>query len=121
MRGASSPAQGGWSGAASTCSASTPRGAVVRLPLGLGEGRHELLIGATGAGKTTTMLWTFLRHLEAGTGGVLIDPKGDPELIERCRAEAAKLGRPFYRFSLDGPGSIGTRCCGARPPSGRTS
>lgn len=78
-------------------------GAVVRLPLGLAEGSHGLLLGASGAGKTTTMLWIFLRHLEASLGGVLIDPKGDPELVERCRLEATALGRPFYCFSLDHP------------------
>jgi len=79
------------------------RVAVVRLPLGLEEGSHGLLLGASGAGKTTTMLWIFLRHLEAGFGGVLIDPKGDRELVERCRLEATALGRPFYCFSLDHP------------------
>lgn len=79
------------------------RGAVVRLPLGLTDGKHTLLIGATGAGKTTTLLWVVLRHLDAGCGAILIDPKGDPALIEQCRTEALSRGRPFYCFSLDSP------------------
>jgi TraM recognition site of TraD and TraG/Type IV secretory system Conjugative DNA transfer len=80
-----------------------PRGAVVWGPLGLREGRHLLLIGATGAGKTTSMLWSLFRHLEGGCAAIVIDPKGDPELIRRCRREADWRQRAFYCFSLDRP------------------
>jgi conjugal transfer pilus assembly protein TraD len=79
------------------------RGQVVWQPLGLQGGRHTLIIGATGTGKTTTMLWALLRHLDADFGAVVIDAKGDPELVERCRAAARSLGRAFYSFSLDLP------------------
>ncbi len=56
--------------------------AVVHIPVGHQEGRHMLLIGATGAGKTTTLSWALWRHLEAGCVAILIDPKGDPQLVE---------------------------------------
>ena len=79
------------------------RGAIVRLPLALSQGVHMLFLGATGAGKTTSMLWALSRHLEAGCAGIVIDPKGDPELVKRVRGEAQRRGRPFYLFSLDSP------------------
>jgi len=79
------------------------QGQVVWQRLGLQGGRHTLLIGATGTGKTTTMLWALLRHLDADFGAVVIDAKGDPELVERCRAAARARGRAFYCFSLDLP------------------
>ncbi len=75
--------------------------AVVRLPLGRREGRHMLLIGATGAGKTTTLSAALWQHIQAGFGAVLVDPKGDPQLVQRARAEALQWGRPFFCFSLD--------------------
>jgi hypothetical protein len=42
------------------------------------------------------MLWALLRHLDADFGAVVIDAKGDPELVERCRAAARARGRAFY-------------------------
>jgi conjugal transfer pilus assembly protein TraD len=79
------------------------RGAVTWLPLGLEHGRHSLLIGATGAGKTNTVMGTIHANLAAGCGVVAIDPKGDTELARRLRQAAYDLDRPFWHFSLDGP------------------
>ena len=87
------------------------RGQLVWQRLGLQGGRHTLLIGATGSGKTTTMLWALLRHLDAGFGAIVVDAKGDPELLGRCRAEARSRGRPFYCFSLDAPGQPWNPLC----------
>jgi energy-coupling factor transporter ATP-binding protein EcfA2 len=78
-------------------------GTLARLPLGREEGRHVLLIGATGAGKTTTLSSVLWRHVEGGSGAILIDPKGDPALVERARHEALARSRAFYCFSLDSP------------------
>lgn len=74
---------------------------VVRLPLGTDGGRHTLLIGATGTGKTTTLRWAIARHLDAGLGSIVIDAKGSPELVGHLRDQASRRGRPFYPFSLD--------------------
>lgn len=77
--------------------------AVVRVPLGRHEGRHTLLLGATGSGKTTTLAEAVWRHLDAGCGAIVIDPKGDRGLVERAREEARAHARAFYCFSLDSP------------------
>lgn len=77
-------------------------GAIVRLPLGLGHGRHTLILGATGAGKTTSMFAAALAYLQARCGVVVIDAKGDPQIAQKLRAFARAFRRPFYSFSLDG-------------------
>jgi energy-coupling factor transporter ATP-binding protein EcfA2 len=77
-------------------------GGVVHLPLGLTEGRHSLLIGATGAGKTTTLKTAAAAYLSAGAGLIVIDAKGDANLADTLRPVALADGRPFYRFTLDG-------------------
>lgn len=76
---------------------------VVWQAIGRREGTHSLLIGATGAGKTTTMRLFVSRHLEAGCAAVVIDPKGDPALVEWLRTEADRRLLPFWCFSLDRP------------------
>ena len=77
-------------------------GGIVRLPLGLTQGRHSLLIGATGSGKTTSMLNTAMSYLDAGAGVVAIDAKGNAELVSYLRDAAAVTGRAFFHFNLDG-------------------
>jgi conjugal transfer pilus assembly protein TraD len=77
-------------------------GAIVCLPLGLTEGRHSLVIGATGSGKTTTLVAAAKAHLDAGCGLVVVDPKGDPSLIDRLRHFADRAQRDFKVFSLTG-------------------
>ncbi len=77
-------------------------GAVVCLPLGLGAGRHSLVVGATGSGKTTTMLAAVTAHVEAGCGVVAIDPKGDQAMVDRLRDLATTTNRDFRCFSLTG-------------------
>lgn len=52
--------------------------ALVRLPIARDEGRHMLLIGATGAGKTTTLSSVLWRHVQGGCGAILDRPEGRP-------------------------------------------
>lgn len=77
-------------------------GRVVWLPLGHREGRHTLLIGATGAGKTTTLLTAAHAHLDAGMGLIAVDAKGDPSLVARLREAAERHGKVFRSFALVG-------------------
>ncbi len=69
---------------------------------GGGSGRHGLLLGATGAGKTNALLGCLGRHIEAGFGVVVIDMKADPSLASQLREMAAQAGRGFQQWSLDG-------------------
>lgn len=82
------------------------KGAVVRLPLGIDAGKHSLIIGATGSGKTTTVYGSIEANLSVDHGVVVIDPKGDRELVRALRTRAFDLGRPFWQFSLDGESDL---------------
>jgi DNA helicase HerA-like ATPase len=64
------------------------RGLPVRLGFGAGSGRHGLLLGASGAGKSNALLWTVNRRREAGFGVVVVDMKADPSLASRPRPSA---------------------------------
>jgi|SRR5215218_706776 len=81
-------------------------GAVTWLPLGVDQGRHTLVIGATGAGKTTTMLAAAASHVRAGAGLVVIDAKGDRSVANSLRNLASTTDRPFRLFTL-----AGESCC----------
>ncbi len=80
------------------------RGQAVSMPLG-GEagGRHALVVGATGSGKTVTQTLIAARAIETGMGAVVIDPKGDASMRrELCRAAEA-AGRRFVEWTPCGP------------------
>lgn len=75
----------------------------VWIPFGRAEGRHTLIPGATGSGKSVTAAWIVGRMIEVGHGCVAIDPKGDQLLRkELVRVAARRRGR-FLEWSLDGP------------------
>lgn len=67
--------------------------------------QHTLVAGATGAGKTNTLLHLVQALLPRACGLVVVDGKNDPGLAERLEVLAARSGRPFYRWSLSGPHS----------------
>jgi hypothetical protein len=82
----------------------TPDGRVAWVPRGrIGHGVHALLVGVTGGGKTVTMMRIIQAHVLAGTGAVVVDPKGDRRLRAMLRALAAALGVPFREWSPSGP------------------
>jgi hypothetical protein len=66
----------------------------------LGEGHHQLFVGATGSGKTTSARRVLMaRGLADGVVSVLaLDPKGDAGLERDLRAIAAARSRPFVLF-----------------------
>jgi type IV secretory pathway TraG/TraD family ATPase VirD4 len=80
------------------------RGRTVRIPTGHASGRHTLVVGATGSGKTVTQAWIAGRMIEAGHGAVVIDPKGDPLLREELERAARRARRTFRLWTPEGPG-----------------
>jgi hypothetical protein len=81
---------------------SNQKGLAVRLRFGGGSGRHGLLLGASGSGKTNALLWSVHRHMEAGFGVVVVDMKADPALALSLQAEAEHRRQLFCFWSLDG-------------------
>ena len=94
-----------------------------RLPAG--EGRHLIVLGATGAGKTVTgERWICARILGHQSAALVWDPKSDEELAADLRAAARRVGRPFVVFDPydpdadrwqpawgDDPGAVVARVC----------
>ncbi len=78
------------------------RGLPVRVRFGRQSGRHQLLLGAAGSGKTNALVLTVCRHIQAGFGAICIEFKGEREVGNRLMAEASLHGRPFRRFTLEG-------------------
>ena len=67
-------------------------------------GRHLLIVGATGSGKTVSARrWLLARILADGVGALVLDPKGDPDLESDLRAGARVARRPFVLFDPRDP------------------
>src|SRR3954466_1724816 len=79
------------------------RGRTVRIPVGHTSGRHALVVGATGSGKTVTQAWIAGRLIRAGHGAVVIDPKGDGLLKEDLEHVARKARRTLRVWTPEGP------------------
>jgi dihydropteroate synthase len=75
-----------------------------RLPLG--EGQHVFMVGATGAGKTTTARRLIAaRVLGAGSSLLILDQKGDQQDVEQMRRLAAQARVPFVLFDSQDEGT----------------
>jgi hypothetical protein len=79
------------------------RGMPVSIPVGYESGKHTLVLGATGAGKTVSEAWIAARLIEEGHGAVVIDPKGDQMLREELVAAAERAGAGFIEWTPEGP------------------
>jgi TraM recognition site of TraD and TraG/Type IV secretion-system coupling protein DNA-binding domain len=67
-------------------------------------GRHLLIAGATGSGKTVSARrWLLARILADGVGVLVTDPKGDRDLESDLRAGARLARRPFVLFDPRDP------------------
>ncbi len=75
----------------------------VWIPAGDHEGRHTLIPGATGSGKSITAGWIAGRLIETGHGAVVIDPKGDGFLRRELEHVAQERNVPFLEWSFEGP------------------
>jgi DNA helicase HerA-like ATPase len=64
---------------------------------------HGLILGATGAGKSTTLLTLLSDQIQRGRPVVAIDLKGSPAFAAELRAAADAAGRRFIEWTPDGP------------------
>jgi conjugal transfer pilus assembly protein TraD len=64
---------------------------------------HGLILGASGAGKTTTLLTILTQQIQQRRPVVVIDMKGSPDFARRLGDAAATAGRPFKLWTPDGP------------------
>jgi type IV secretory pathway TraG/TraD family ATPase VirD4 len=64
---------------------------------------HGLILGASGSGKTTTLLTVLDQQIRGGKAVVAIDMKGSPAFAVRLAEAAAASGRPFKLWTPDGP------------------
>jgi hypothetical protein len=65
---------------------------------------HALIVGASGAGKSTTMLGILAAQIDRGRPVVAIDMKGSPAFAGELERAAAAAGRGLRIWSPDGPG-----------------
>jgi TraM recognition site of TraD and TraG/Bacterial protein of unknown function (DUF853) len=70
---------------------------------GASGGRHQLVLGAPGSGKTVTMTWIATRAIERGLPVVVVDPKDDPELCAQVRRAAGVAGKELIEWTPSGP------------------
>jgi DNA helicase HerA-like ATPase len=64
---------------------------------------HGLILGATGAGKSTTLLTLLSDQIRRGRPVIAIDLKGSPAFAGELRAAAEAGGREFIQWTPDGP------------------
>jgi hypothetical protein len=64
---------------------------------------HGLVVGASGAGKSTTLLRILTEQIARGRPVVAIDMKGSPAFAQVLCDASGVAGRPFTGWSLDGP------------------
>ena len=63
---------------------------------------HGLILGASGAGKTTTLLAILSDQIRRGRPVVAIDMKGSPAFVRVLAESAAAVGRPITVWTIDG-------------------
>jgi conjugal transfer pilus assembly protein TraD len=64
---------------------------------------HALIVGASGSGKTTTLLAILGDQIRRGNPLIAIDMKGSPAFAMQLQGAAAAAGRELRVWSPDGP------------------
>ena len=64
---------------------------------------HGLIVGASGSGKSTTLLLILSEEIARGRPVVALDLKGSPSFARSLELAAARAGRRFRIWTLDGP------------------
>ena len=75
-------------------------------PVALSEDQlsaHALILGASGAGKSTTLLTLLTEQIRRGRPVVAVDMKGSPSFRRALADAAASAGREFAVWTPDGP------------------
>jgi conjugal transfer pilus assembly protein TraD len=78
-------------------------GRAIHIPIGTAGGRHTLVLGTTGSGKTVTQAWIAGRLIQAGHAAVAVDPKGDRTLRDELHRAARRARREFREWTPEGP------------------
>src|SRR5581483_6067971 len=64
---------------------------------------HTVIVGASGSGKSTTLLRILTDQIHGGKGVVAIDLKGSPAFADQLAQAARDAGRQFRLWTPDGP------------------
>ena len=81
------------------------RGRLVGVPICGARPANGLTLGATGSGKTISLLLAALAAITRGFGVIVVDPKGDDYLLEQLRKAALRAGRRLFLWDPAG-GSV---------------
>lgn len=75
---------------------------------------HTILIGASGSGKTTTLMGRARDAISVGQGLIFVDMKGGPDIPVKAQELAERFGRKFHHWTMipkgeqyDGPAPNG--------------
>lgn len=76
------------------------------VPLPIGDrhagGRHTLVVGATGSGKTVTQTRIAVAAIQRGLGAVVLDPKGDAGLAAALARAVRETCTEFHAWTPSG-------------------
>ncbi|MBV9338871.1 MAG: DUF853 family protein [Solirubrobacterales bacterium] len=94
--------RGGWIDDGGVIVGQDAQGRRVRVPICGSTPSHGLVCGATGSGKTVSMVLIARAAIARGFGVIVIDPKPDDFMLEQLRNAARRAGRRFIPWTPEG-------------------